>query len=62
MKDRARLLFGATALVGFGVFAMTAVPAIAEEEVTIRMWFNGTPEAHGEVLNRLIPQSPQSRQ
>ena len=26
------------------------------EEVTVEMWFNGTPDAHGEVLEELIPQ------
>lgn len=26
------------------------------EEVTVTMWFNGTPDAHGEVLEELIPQ------
>ena len=34
-------------------FAATAASA---QDTTVRMWFNGTPEAHGEVLDRLIPE------
>ena len=37
------------------VAAITAATASAQE-TTVRMWFNGTPEAHGAVLDRLIPE------
>lgn len=30
--------------------------ATLAQQTTIRMWFNGTPEAHGAVLERLIPE------
>ncbi|MFN3641723.1 MAG: extracellular solute-binding protein [Gemmobacter sp.] len=37
-------------------FAGTVLPtAAAAQQTTVRMWFNGTPEAHGTVLARLVP-------
>lgn len=30
--------------------------AVMAQDTTVRMWFNGTPEAHGAVLERLIPE------
>ena len=30
--------------------------ALQAQDTTVRMWFNGTPEAHGAVLDRLIPE------
>lgn len=43
-----------TALVA--VVAATLPTASFAQQTTIRMWFNGTPEAHGTVLARLIPE------
>lgn len=38
------------------LIAALAATTVSAQDTTIRMWFNGTPEAHGEVLDRLIPQ------
>ncbi len=35
---------------------LAAVQSVLAQQVTVRMWFNGTPEAHGVVLERLIPE------
>lgn len=37
------------------IAALTSTTAFAQD-TTVRMWFNGTPEAHGAVLDRLIPE------
>lgn len=42
-----------------GVSALALIlsaSALHAQDTTIRMWFNGTPEAHGRVLAELIPQ------
>ena len=36
--------------------ATLTTTAASAQETTVRMWFNGTPEAHGAVLERLIPE------
>lgn len=46
---------GISLSLALGVTVATSQMAAAEE-TTIRMWFNGTPDAHGQVLNDLIPQ------
>lgn len=47
------LLLRSTALAGaIGAIGATSVSA---QDTTVRMWFNGTPEAHGTVLAELIP-------
>ena len=38
------------------VLTTTLAGAVQAQETTVRMWFNGTPEAHGAVLARLIPE------
>lgn len=49
---------------GRNVFSTTCVSAllvaftataVSAQDTTVRMWFNGTPEAHGTVLDKLIP-------
>ena len=53
MRRLAWHFLGATTGLAFGL----AGGAVAQgDEVTVRMWFNGTPAAHGEVLERLIPE------
>lgn len=36
-------------------FALVTSQMATAEQTTVRMWFNGTPDAHGVVLNELIP-------
>ncbi|TGD61625.1 sugar ABC transporter substrate-binding protein [Tabrizicola sp. WMC-M-20] len=38
------------------IIAALAAPAANAQDTTVRMWFNGTPEAHGTVLDKLIPE------
>jgi len=38
------------------VLAAATTSVAMAQQVTVRMWFNGTPEAHGAVLERLIPE------
>ena len=53
MNTHLGLLLRSTALAGaIGAIGATSVSA---QETTVRMWFNGTPEAHGAVLAELIP-------
>jgi len=48
---------GTSALAGVSALALTlSAAAVQAQDTTVRMWFNGTPEAHGEVLSRLIPE------
>ncbi|MFN4158093.1 MAG: ABC transporter substrate-binding protein [Gemmobacter sp.] len=47
---------------GLGLTTLVAIATVLlpgaghAQDTTIRMWFNGTPEAHGAVLERLIPE------
>ncbi|MFN4101113.1 MAG: ABC transporter substrate-binding protein, partial [Pararhodobacter sp.] len=50
---RRKALSGTCAAAIIAVLGGTAASA---QDTTIRMWFNGTPEAHGAVLDRLIPE------
>ncbi|TQM90467.1 carbohydrate ABC transporter substrate-binding protein (CUT1 family) [Roseinatronobacter monicus] len=53
MNTHFGLLLRSTALAGaIGAIGVTSVSA---QDTTVRMWFNGTPEAHGAVLAELIP-------
>lgn len=47
-------LMQSTALAG--VIGMIGATSVSAQDTTVRMWFNGTPEAHGAVLDELIPQ------
>lgn len=55
MRSSTPLARGAWAIAAFGLLS-AAGSVQAQDDVTIRMWFNGTPEAHGAVLERLIPE------
>lgn len=46
---------GVSLTLALGVTLASAQMAAAQQ-TTVRMWFNGTPDAHGVVLNELIPQ------
>ncbi len=52
-SDRRQFLSTTCAVAVVAVLAATTASA---QDTTIRMWFNGTPEAHGAVLERLIPE------
>lgn len=53
MNTHVGVLLRSTALaIATGAIGVTSVSA---QETTVRMWFNGTPEAHGAVLAELIP-------
>ena len=52
---RSRMRLPLLATLALVVAAATTSVALAQQ-VTVRMWFNGTPEAHGAVLERLIPE------
>lgn len=53
MNTHVGMLLRSTALAGaIGAIGATSVSA---QDTTVRMWFNGTPEAHGAVLAELIP-------
>lgn len=52
-SDRRQFLSTTCAVTMVAVLAATTASA---QDTTIRMWFNGTPEAHGAVLERLIPE------
>lgn len=51
--DRRQIVSTTGALAIMSALAATSANA---QDTTIRMWFNGTPEAHGAVLERLIPE------
>lgn len=54
LKNSTRQMFSTTCATAL-IVALTSTVASAQD-TTIRMWFNGTPEAHGTVLDRLIPE------
>ncbi|MBE0455397.1 MAG: sugar ABC transporter substrate-binding protein [Roseovarius sp.] len=53
MNTHLGLMLRSTALAG--AIAAIGATSVSAQDTTVRMWFNGTPEAHGAVLAELIP-------
>lgn len=50
------VLIRLAAMRGLFLALLVSTPFGLAQQVTVRMWFNGTPEAHGVVLEQLIPE------